>query len=254
VANIPWNARRALSKAFSSVLDWFYPRHCYNCGESLSEGEGRILCRDCFRALESSRIRGTMCSRCGLPLSTMEGIETQCGICSQRDPGFDLARSFFPYASPVSGIIRSFKFDGDYFLGPMLMEGLVDLGWMPPEIEGVDGVVPIPLHPRRRRERGYDQALLLAETLARKMNWRLMTRAILRTRYTAQQARLTTQKRWENVRGAFQAHPKAELEGLHLLLLDDVMTTGATASECAKTLKKAGAQKVSVLSLARTTP
>jgi len=245
---------RGLSLVAGSALDLLYPRHCYHCGKPLDGQASLILCRTCFQELASLRIRAPLCARCGLPLAGDVRSETTCLMCQQRPPRFDLARAFFPYGSPIAPIIRTFKFHNEFFLGPMVAERVVKLGWMPPEIQDVDAIVPVPLHPRRRRERGYDQALLLAAAFARSVNLPLIADALKRTRYTSQQARLTVSRRRENVRGAFAANAKRNLCGLRLLLVDDVMTTGATAGECAKVLKKAGAAKVSVLTLARTTP
>ena len=247
-------AHGRLSAAAGSVLDLLYPRHCYNCSEALSEGGSLVLCRSCFQELASLRIRAPMCACCGLPLAGDVKGEARCLGCQRGSPRFDLARAVFPYASPVAPIIRSFKFHDEFFLGSMMAERVVKLGWMPSGIQDVDAVAPVPLHPRRRRERGYDQARLLAAAFARGMNWPLVPGALKRTRYTSQQTRLTFNRRWANVRGAFTASAKHNLRGLHLLLVDDVMTTGATANECAKALKKAGAARVSVFALARAMP
>jgi ComF family protein len=173
--------------------------------------------------------------------------------CHARDPDFDVARAVFSYEGPVVPLIKAFKFEGEYFLGPLLLKDAFASGWMPVELKDVDVVAPVPLHPRRERERGYDQAALLAGSLARALGVPARRRALRRVRYTDQQALLPSRARWENVRGAFEPGPHA-VEGLKVLLVDDVMTTGATASECARVLKKAGAAGVSVLTLARARP
>jgi len=236
----------------NSLLDWFYPPHCYHCGAMLSGTRNRFLCLACWRALIRTRIGGAVCPVCGLPLDAGEG-ETACVSCQLHAPNFDLARSIFPYAGPVGSLIVSYKFQGDFYLGPRVLGKAIAKGWLPGEIEDAEAVVPVPLHPRRQRERGYNQALLLARVVARSMGRPLEARALRRERYTAQQTRLAARKRWDNVRGAFRAG-RGDLAGRCLLLIDDVMTTGATASECARVLKKAGAGKVLVLTLARTRP
>lgn len=237
--------------AFATLLDWVYPRQCYCCGAPLTGRSGRLLCRECFRHLASRRLTGRGCATCGLPLSG--GPADVCGYCQQYPRRFDLARAVCPYGSPMGDLVRSFKFDGAYFIGPVVIDSVAKLGWLPPEICEADAVAPVPLHPRRRRERGYDQALILARALARRGRWKLLPDALRRVRYTDSQKHLSPPERAQNVRGAFEAG-STSVEGLHVLLVDDVVTTGATASECAGVLKKAGAARVSVFSLARTTP
>ena len=243
-------AAQLLSRAAGTLLDWLYPRHCYACGASLADESGHILCEQCFGDLLRTRIEGPICVRCGLPLSAdQDGL---CGGCQSSEPHFDLARSVWPYARPAAEMIRSFKFDGDFFLGPMMVEGVLGMGWLPDIVRRADSVLPIPLHPRRRRERGYDQAHILARALARRIDRPLRSDILARHRYTERQTRLTPRQRQKNVRGAFSVQDGADLDDGHLLLVDDVLTTGATAGECARKLKKAGAGQVTVFSLART--
>ncbi len=174
--------------------------------------------------------------------------------CRLQTRHFEAARAFTDYAGPAKSVIKSYKFDGDYFLGPRFLGGMLARGWLPDGIGAPEAVVPVPLHPRRRRERGYDQALLLARVLARHFGCRLERRALVRTRYTSQQSLLPVTQRWDNVRGAFAVARAGPVEGKRLLLVDDVLTTGMTADECARALKKAGAARVEVLALARTLP
>lgn len=245
---------RPLSRPLDALLDWFYPRHCYHCGEVLSQAGQRLLCAECSVWLAGALIGENICSLCGLPLPMGAGSDKMCGMCQSHPPAFDLARSFFSYASPVASIIRSFKFHGEFRAGPRFLGNLLERGWMPRKIRDVDAVVPVPLHWWRRRERGYNQSRLLARALSRHVGAPLIARKLIRTRYTAQQALLTTKKRRQNVRGAFKVRHKNAFAHLHVLLVDDVMTSGATADECARMLKKAGAGRVSVLTLARTLP
>ena len=241
-----------IRRAADSVLDWFYPPHCYHCNACLSGTRSRILCPRCFRDLAASRIQGTVCRICGLPIHTGDKTDATCTNCYTRRPDFDVARAIFSYAGPAGSLIASFKFHGDFFLGPRLLRRAIEMGWMPDGLGDADAIVPVPLHPRRERERGYNQALLLARTVARHLDRPLRRRVLSRPRYTSQQALVAAHRRWENVRGAFQAG--ADAQGWHWLLVDDVMTTGATASECARVLKKSGAERVSVLTIARTQP
>jgi ComF family protein len=253
-ASIAQRVAAALRAPLGLALDWLYPRHCCHCEELIDAAAGRILCRRCFDDLLERRIGGSVCRICGLPLAGATEPEVLCLACTAEERSFDRARAFFAYAGPVVSIIRQFKFHGEFFLGPRFLRGALGQGWMPPDLDDADVIVPIALHPRRRRERGYDQALLLARVLAGHLGIGLGARALRRTRYTSQQALLPAGKRAENVRGAFAANEPKSVAGRSVLLVDDVVTTGATAGECSRVLKRAGAAQVQVLALARTVP
>lgn len=245
---------RPLAAAFQSVLDWVYPTHCYACGVAVEDRPDHMLCPGCFDLLRATRIAGPVCATCGLPLAGGPAPGTRCTTCVAERRYFDTARAFVTYSGPAAEIIKGFKFNGDFYAGPRLLKAMMSLGWLPEAVGGADAVLPVPLYPRRRRERGYDQALLLARAVARRLGLPLMKNALRRTRYTLQQTRLSLRERWDNVRGAFDVADPAAVRGLNLLLVDDVMTTGATTSECARTLRRAGADAVRVLTLARTAP
>ncbi len=245
--------RDGFLSAVNSGLDWLYPPHCYHCGVSLIGTGSRILCPSCLRELAERRISGPICPICGGSYKAAGDLDTPCLSCRARPPHFDLARALFAYGGPAGSVVKSFKFRGDFFLGPLLLRRAIDLNWLPKDLKGFECVVPVPLHARRERERGYDQAALLGKVMARFTGVPLRRGALCRSRYTDQQAQLAAVKRWKNVQGAFRAASKAVADR-HVLLMDDVMTTGATASECARVLKRAGAAKVSVLTLVRTQP
>jgi ComF family protein len=246
-------ALAALRRAADLALDWFYPRHCYHCGRPLVRADAQTLCDDCSGELRGLRITGAVCDLCGQPLSGEVEPQTLCVTCRAEQRHFDRARSFVCYAGPVRSLIHSFKFEGCYVLGPRVLRGMLERGWLPDGLEKADALLPIPLHRRRRRERGYDQALLLGRVLADYLGMPLRKRALVRNRYTSQQSLLPPQRRWDNVRGAFSVRRPAEVDGRSLLLVDDVLTTASTARECARVLKQAGATRVQVLTLARTT-
>jgi ComF family protein len=229
-----------------AVLDWVYPPHCVHCGRPLAPADRRILCADCEDDLRGSRIVEPFCSTCGVPLPGGD----ECGLCRQGAQTFDVGRSLFRYSGPVGALIRSFKYEGAYHLGAEVVDRFVQPDWLPEDIGDVDCAAPVPLHPRRRRERGYDQAKLLAEAFCGQWGWPLQDGALRRTRYTESQTGHNRRDRWLNVHGAFQARSGA-VEGRHVLLIDDVMTTGATASACAAAVRQAGGEKVSVLTLTR---
>ncbi len=243
-----------LQRAVGAVLDWVYPRHCPHCERSLNGEPEQLLCAACAGRLEERRIGRALCATCGLPLAIEPDPEAECTTCVAVERHFDRARAFFTYAVPVISLIRSYKFEGCYYLGPDLLRAELAEGGLPAGLDAPDAVLGVPLHRRRRRERGYDQAVLLARVVARHLGCDLLRRAVVRTRYTSQQARLSMRQRWDNMRNAFAVRAPEQVEGRRLLLVDDVMTTGVTAGGCARVLKAAGAEGVQVLTLTRTAP
>ncbi len=161
-------------------------------------------------------------------------------------PAFDWARSAAVYAGAVREAIQAFKFSGKASLARPLAALVLD-GWRPPA--GVTAVVPVPLARARERERGYNQAALLAERIAASADLPLRPRWLTRLRDTPAQSELSAAERRANVRHAFGASP--EVAGAHVVLVDDVLTTGATIAECSRALRAAGAAAIGVLTVAR---
>jgi len=242
---------RRLNAVAASALDWVYPPHCRGCQQPLPPDGDRTLCPECRTALADARVGTLRCETCGVPFPHA-APEPSCARCIIEKRHFDKARAFAVYRDPMTTIVRAFKFRGDYALGPRVLRELLDSEGLPDGIgEGSEVVVPVPLHARRRRERGYDQAELLARVLARHLDMPLHRRALVRTRYTSQQSLLVMNARWDNVRGAFAIGRSPLPLRCNVLLVDDVITTGATISECARVLKRAGVARVHAIALAR---
>jgi ComF family protein len=170
-----------------------------------------------------------------------------CRLCRSGARGFDAAYCFGAYEGTLRQLIHLFKYKR---MKPLAKELSAQLARALPRDQRFDIVVPMPLHWRRHWQRGFNQSELLARATARRSGIR-MVNAVRRTRATATQAGLSNAKRRENVAGAFRVKNRGLVEGLRILLIDDVMTTGATASACALALKRAGAKSVSLLALAR---
>lgn len=218
---------------------WLLPLRCLLCGASGQEDMD--LCRDCAAELPRNR---SCCARCALPLAIPAEL---CGRCQRRAPPWDAAWMPFRYAWPLDRLETRFKFGRNLAAGRVLVTA-----WQrePMPVALPEMILPVPLHRRRLRQRGYNQALELARPLARSIGVELSHGLLRRERDTSAQTELDARSRRRNVRGAFSLMADASLPG-HVAVLDDVMTTGATLAECARVLKKAGVQRVDVWALAR---
>jgi ComF family protein len=215
------------------------PYRCLLCGAA---GEaGLDLCRHCAAELPRNQ---ACCARCALPLSQAAAL---CGQCQRHPPPWDAAWVPFRYAWPLDRLESRFKFGGDLAAGRVLSSL-----WLreSPFATMPTWLLPVPLHVGRLRERGYNQAVELAKPLASRLGPVLQVDALIRSRATPAQTELGALARRRNVRGAFTARPHTTWPA-HVALFDDVMTTGATLSECARVLKRAGVKRVDVWALAR---
>ena len=223
----------------SRLFDRLLPSRCLVCSER--GAIGRDLCPTCCESLPWLT---TSCARCALPL----GVDAElCGDCLRRPPPQTATRAAFVYRTPLDRLLPRAKFHGD-LAGLRLLSALMgdSLG----DAERPETLAPIPLHRDRLRRRGYDQALELARPLARRLGLPLRDDLLRRVRATAAQSRLDAGARRRNLRGAFEVRAGASLPA-HVALIDDVMTTGATARSAALALRRAGVQRVDVWVCAR---
>lgn len=192
------------------------------------------------------------CPRCGLPFASSAALLYSpthlCSACRDREPPFERARSAVAYDGVAASAIHLMKYQRRRLLarslGALLLPLLEELG-------PVDGVVPVPLHVQRLREREFNQALALAQVVCRETGWPLWWNLLERTRPTQAQVGLDAAERRRNVRQAFLVRDVEPVEGRRILLIDDVMTTGSTVHECARVLTRAGAGPVQALTVAR---
>ena len=217
-----------IRKFFDRVLDVLYPvrAQCLGCGDD--QGcDGPFLCEVCVRMMR--------------PVN----------IIARRDEwteqGLEYAAFSFYYERPVKGLIRSFKFKHVRILSDLLAQSLIDTAERR-DIGPFDMVIPVPLHPSRKRERGYNQSELLARPLAEACGAELRTDVLVRKKNTRQQSKLRVEKRGENLKSAFSA--AQDLSGKRILLVDDVVTTGSTLCACAEALREAGAENIAAIALA----
>lgn len=216
--------------------DMLLPGHCLLC--STASGAD-LLCPGCAEDLP--RLPAKLCPLCSEPTTHGE----RCGACLRKAPHFSSSIALFRYEFPTDRLIQALKYAHQLavaaWLGKLLAQRLAN--------HSCDLIIPLPLHPERLRERGFNQSVEIARPLARARKMPLSLDALVRVRPTAAQAELALDKRAGNVRGAFEC--KADPSGRRVLLIDDVMTSGATLDECARVLKLHGASRVDVAVAAR---
>jgi len=260
-----------LEAASDAIVSVFYPAGCRLCGRLLIHASRLPICDECLASFAT--LPTPVCDICGSPLTTpfastvddvgarpsnlpnfgaADGVANRwpdCLGCLGRTYTFERVRSYAAYQGQLVRAIMMLKFERVEPLAVWFAKRLANL--MKQERLTADVVVPVALHRQRERERGYNQADLIARPLARQL--RLPYRAVLliRTKPRPDKHILSLSERWESVRGAFATRPDSQVDNLRVLLIDDVMTTGATLDACAKALRQAGAKSVIGLTVAR---
>lgn len=233
------------------ILDFLLPASCAYCRSPLDASGPPRFCINCWS--DFAPVRGPVCPTCGRPFGSPEALSAspthECLSCRTDPPRFDQALAAGLFEGPLREAIHVYKYRPVRSLGRPLSD------WMAAHVNmtvPLDMVMPVPLHRRRLRSRGFNQALLLAHGVSERFGVPLCYDNLVRTRPTRPQVELSGRERAENVRGAFALLRPVEVADRKVLLIDDVLTTGATMNECAGVLKYAGAASVTVLTLART--
>ncbi|MBI3091854.1 MAG: ComF family protein [Candidatus Tectomicrobia bacterium] len=234
-------------------LDVLLPRTCGTCGRMLGGADPHQFCGTCWQRI--TRIVPPLCPRCGIPYPAATVVPGEighvCGACRERRLYFQAVRCAGRYEGTLQTALQRFKFEERTSLARPLAELLVETFGLFFQRPAFDAIIPVPLHRRRLRQRGYDQAVLLARQVAALLDLPIWAGAIERVRYTQAQVGLSRQARRENVRGAFRVRRPERLAGARLLLIDDVVTTSSTVNECARAAFEAGAERLDVLAVAR---
>jgi ComF family protein len=236
-----------LKRLGGSLVDAILPPLCLGCGEIVALPGA--LCAACWQGF--SFIAPPGCTRCGVPFAEDLGPDAQCADCLAHPPRFRRARAVLVYDDKSRRLVLPFKHGDRTDMARACSGWMVRAG---ADLLGeTDILAPVPLHWRRLFTRRYNQAVLLAAGVARDANLRLAPDLLRRRRWTGSQAGLKASERRRNVRFAFDVHPdwRSELKGRSVLLVDDVLTTGATVDACVRVLEHAGARHVDVLTLAR---
>jgi ComF family protein len=238
---------RWLAPLGAFLLDALLPPRCFGCGAEI--GRGGALCAACWSRVPF--IAAPLCACCGVPFELPAEPGARCGACLSQPPEFARARAVFVYDQASRSLVLDFK-HGDRTeaaaaFGAWLARAGAEL------LADADLLVPVPLHRWRLFRRRYNQAALLALAVARASGVPSVPDLLVRRRQTAPQGHLSRAGRLRNVAHAFQVRPGRTnlLAGRRIVLVDDVLTTGATATECAAALRRAGAAEVAVLTLAR---
>jgi competence protein ComFC len=242
-----WRARAAGLARLAELL--VFPSFCKICREPLDQAGERIVCSACVEKLAPRR--GPVCPRCGRFEDGPAGGH-HCGRCVRDAPAFSLHRSCGAYAGTLKDLILLFKYRRYAPLSrPLASFAANSLAGEGPLWEGADFLVAVPLHPSRRRERGFNQARLLARDIGALRGLEVLDGALVKTRRVPAQAGLRAAERERNVRRAYGVKRRERVEGRTLILVDDVTTTGATLRECASVLAAAGAKEVRAITLAQ---
>ena len=247
----PADAGRLFRLTARSALHVLFPTPCTTCSRRLRGDSIPFICDQCWHSIRP--LEGPSCPRCARPFSSPHALIHSpthlCEDCRRRKPAFTRTWSLYPYASPLREAITLFKYQKRYALAGALGDLLIKA--LPPELE-VDLIMPVPLHPVRLRTREFNQSLLLAEALSRRLETPLSYTNLIRVRDNVAQTSLPRSARLANLRRAFALRMPQALRTRRVLIVDDVYTTGTTLNECAKVLRRAGASDVYGLTLART--
>ncbi|MGH8060056.1 MAG: ComF family protein [Candidatus Entotheonellia bacterium] len=245
-----WRTLQGLGR---HLVDAILPRYCASCGVGLGSTSNSAFCEACWSSIRL--IAPPYCPCCGRPfrspLALAYSPEHRCGACRRKPPAFDSARAIGRYEGPLREAIHLLKYRGKLSLRRPLLQ--LALAHFQAHFGGAtfDALIPVPLHRRRLMRREFNQSAVLATGLARQLGSVVWEQVLQRSRWTRPQVELSGDERRRNMRDAFRVTDAARLEGKALLLVDDVLTTGATVGEAARVLKAAGAARVDVFALAR---
>ncbi|MFH1015167.1 MAG: ComF family protein [Nitrospirota bacterium] len=224
----------------SQLLNSIYPSICPLCSNRSDSFQHSPICTNCWLGIK--RYSGPSCRICAAPLVSV--YSTVCKECLIHSPSFSMVLNYGIYSDALAEAINLMKFSGLKRFANPLGQLLLTL-----EMPECDGIIPVPLSKHALRERGFNQSLLMARVISKKVKMPLYMDMLLKRKDTLPQVGLSAKERMKNLKGAFKTSGK--INNMRLLLVDDVMTTGATARECSKTLMSAGAKEVIVITLAR---
>ncbi len=239
--------KQIIANFASSIKDLCFPPACLLCKKPLNRSSV-FLCSACIGGI--SFCLPPYCSKCGLVFVSRNGESHLCSLCRREEYFFHKARALFVYSRHCSPLIHDLKYGGSTTglktLARLKAQKGAGLDLSPPSL-----ILPVPLHPKRLRQRGFNQAMLLAKAFFPEEKNKVDPFILRRVKDTRPQTSLSGRERRQNLRGAFKVVKKEKVAGRSILLVDDVFTTGTTLNECARLLAAAGAKRVEVFTLAR---
>lgn len=238
-----------LHTCLEGLLHILLPRTCFACGADMPFKNTDALCNMCAGAVQ---VPGPLiCRRCGVPLKDGGAHCFHCRGSKADKYACKVIRSAWVFSAVTRGAIHAFKYSGYTHLADYFASALLARFKAYPELACADVLVPVPLHPKKERRRGYNQALLLAKAFSGKLGLPVLDGVLRRGRNTPSQTKLDRAGRLANMNGAFVCADSQAVKGKVILLIDDVATTGATLEGCARALRLAGAKRVMAYTLAR---
>ena len=245
-------ARGMLRDAAGGLVSLCFPDECRVCRGPLEEASRIPICAECLRSFQV--ITAPYCGTCGRPMvagAHLGAAGPVCALCRRGIYSFDVARSYAAYDDALLHTITLLKHEAIRPLAAWLGTRLAEVARQDAQAAAVDLVVPVPLHPERQRERGFNQAELLAREVAKCQRLPVESRALVRRKPRPAKLKLSRHERWHSARGAYAAVTGTQFDKRRVLLVDDVFTTGATVDACARALREAGAAHVTALTVAR---
>lgn len=251
-----------LKKYTNEILDLVYPKTCFGCKTKLLSGSKIYLCRDCLEKI--GELKSPFCISCGSPrpfdysdliekynLLEKDNVYYKCPQCTGYKYYFSRGYTSSLYDGLIRECIHGLKYNSHTYLGYTLAEIMLDFALKNIQLQCVDLIMPVPLHWKKYRDRGFNQSLILSRTLSKRTGIPLVNKGLVRVKSIPSQVKLSRKDRIHNLKGAFKVKEKECFADKNILLVDDVFTTGATMNECAKTLIESGAKEVWAFSLAR---
>lgn len=248
---MPRSLVKPVSGLIRQALRFLIPSNCAACHTPLTDDPTPYFCSNCWHTIAVHH--PSRCARCDLPFlslaATSHNRHPICHSCRHHPPSYTKAWTLYPYLPPLQDAIHLFKYGGKVSLAVPLARLMIDR--LPP-LESINLIIPVPLHIGRLREREFNQSLLLADQIGRHLNIPVSCADLVRTSPAPPQTTLPRKERLNNLRDAFTVPRPESVAGKHILLIDDVFTTGATVNQCAKALRKAGSGDIFPLTLCRT--
>ncbi len=232
----------------AALLDLVFPPRCVACDRYLQAFSKETLCRQCLA--EVTRMRPPCCPLCGIEIESADDVPHLCGACLKKPPPYTAARSLFHYQGPVRTIVSRLKYAGDLSVKRAIKALVGD--HIATFFADCDLIVPVPLHRKKLRQRGFNQSMLIAEICFENHKKRIKPTLLRRNVATVPQVSLDAKRRRKSLKNVFSLADGVDVQGLSVGLVDDVFTTGTTVAECARVFRKNGAARVLVFTLART--